>query len=98
MFLKKALSTEYQSLLGEIKDRIRSAQYDALRAVNKELIALYWDIGRIHDIFYVRSREFQPSAGRGEGYCRHQYTCIECLWRVPGVCGLPGSQAGHRPQ
>jgi len=47
MSLKKALSTEYQSLLGEIKDRIRSAQYDALRAVNKELIALYWDIGRM---------------------------------------------------
>ena len=47
MSLKKALSTEYQSLLIEIKDRIRSAQYDALRAVNKELIALYWDIGRM---------------------------------------------------
>jgi len=47
MSLKKTLSTEYQSLLGAIKDRIRSAQYDALRAVNRELIALYWDIGRM---------------------------------------------------
>jgi predicted nuclease of restriction endonuclease-like (RecB) superfamily len=37
----------YGHLLGEIKSRIRSAQYDALRAVNKELISLYWDIGRI---------------------------------------------------
>lgn len=37
----------YGNLLGEIKERIRSAQYEALRAVNKELIGLYWDIGRM---------------------------------------------------
>ncbi len=37
----------YGELLVEIKQRIRSAQYEALRAVNKELIALYWDIGRM---------------------------------------------------
>ncbi|HII15841.1 MAG TPA: DUF1016 domain-containing protein, partial [Nanoarchaeota archaeon] len=35
----------YGSLLGEIKERIRSAQYEALKAVNKEMILLYWDIG-----------------------------------------------------
>lgn len=35
------------TLLGEIKQRIRSAQYEALKAVNKELIGLYWDIGRM---------------------------------------------------
>jgi predicted nuclease of restriction endonuclease-like (RecB) superfamily len=34
-------------LLAEIKQRIRSAQYAALKAVNKELIALYWDIGKL---------------------------------------------------
>ncbi len=37
----------YAALLGAVKDRIRSAQYAALKAVNKELIALYWDIGRM---------------------------------------------------
>lgn len=36
----------YPALLGEIKERIRSAQYVALKAVNAELIGLYWDIGR----------------------------------------------------
>lgn len=36
---------DYTALLGEIKLRVRSAQYAALRAVNKELISLYWDIG-----------------------------------------------------
>lgn len=39
------MEKNYQSLLGEIKARIRSAQYAALRAVNKELTGLYWDIG-----------------------------------------------------
>ena len=38
---------EYFSLLSEVKERVRSAQYDALRTVNKELISLYWDIGRM---------------------------------------------------
>jgi len=33
--------------LGEVKERIRSAQYEALKAVNKELVGLYWDIGRM---------------------------------------------------
>lgn len=41
------LDAGYGQLLGEIKQRIRSAQYAALKAVNKELIALYWDIGRL---------------------------------------------------
>lgn len=40
-------SNEYSALLNSIKDRIRRAQYDALKAVNKEMIALYWDIGRM---------------------------------------------------
>ena len=37
----------YTKLLQEIKSRIRAAQYEALKAVNKELIALYWDIGKM---------------------------------------------------
>ncbi len=37
----------YGALLGEIKERIRAAQYAALRSVNRELIQLYWDIGRL---------------------------------------------------
>jgi len=41
------MSIPYGQLLSEIKERIRAAQYEALRAVNKELIGLYWDIGRM---------------------------------------------------
>lgn len=36
----------YSELLADIKERIRSAQYEALKAVNKKLIALYWGIGK----------------------------------------------------
>lgn len=38
--------TEYKKFFVEVKERIHQAQYDALRAVNKELIQLYWDIGK----------------------------------------------------
>ena len=33
--------------MSEIKARIHSAQYEALKAVNEELVGLYWDLGRI---------------------------------------------------
>ena len=41
------LPEDYGSLLIEVKERIRAGQYQALRAVNRELIGLYWDIGRM---------------------------------------------------
>jgi hypothetical protein len=36
----------YDQLLGQIKDRIRTAQLRAAVAVNRELIELYWQIGQ----------------------------------------------------
>ncbi len=45
--MSKILRSIYASLLEEVKERVRSAQYEALRAVNKELVALYWDIGQL---------------------------------------------------
>lgn len=38
---------DYPGLLAEVRERIRTAQYAALRAVNKELVGLYWDIGQM---------------------------------------------------
>lgn len=35
-----------QSIISEIKAKVRQAQYNALKVVNKELIGLYWEIGR----------------------------------------------------
>jgi len=42
----RLLPKDYPGLLKEIKDRVRSAQYTALRAVSREMIALCRDIGR----------------------------------------------------
>ena len=44
---KLKLDEHYSRLLSLVKERIRKSQYEALKAVNKELIALYWDIGRM---------------------------------------------------
>ncbi len=38
---------EYQKFVIEIKARIRQAQYEALKAVNKEQLQLYWDLGKM---------------------------------------------------
>jgi len=43
----KRAHDNYVQLLKGIKERVRSAQYEALRAVNKELIKLYCDIGKM---------------------------------------------------
>lgn len=44
--MSKVLSDDCASLLVKIKERVRAAQYQALRTVNKELVGLYWDIGQ----------------------------------------------------
>ncbi|MHB9106326.1 MAG: PDDEXK nuclease domain-containing protein [Armatimonadota bacterium] len=50
---------DYATVQGEIKERIRIAQYDALKAVNHELVSLYWDIGRI-----IAERQQEDSWGK----------------------------------
>lgn len=45
--MSNTISDNYRHLLIEVKQRIRSAQYEALKAVNREMINLYWDIGQI---------------------------------------------------
>lgn len=45
--MKPSLSTpDYTAFLAEVKGRIQSARIAAGRAVNRELVLLYWDIGR----------------------------------------------------
>ncbi|UJS04716.1 PDDEXK nuclease domain-containing protein [Cylindrospermopsis raciborskii] len=38
---------EYSQLLLEVKERVRTAQYAALKAVNTQLVGLYWDMGKM---------------------------------------------------
>jgi hypothetical protein len=38
--------TDYAKFVTQLKKKIRSAQFKAALAVDRELIRLYWDIGR----------------------------------------------------
>lgn len=42
-----AVPIDYGALLVDLKSRVRVAQVKAALSVNRELIALYWDIGRV---------------------------------------------------
>ncbi|WP_045219081.1 Fic family protein [Desulfonatronum thioautotrophicum] len=44
---ESGITAAYATTFTEIKERVRSAQYAALKSVNKQLVGLYWDIGRI---------------------------------------------------
>lgn len=44
--MKDITAKEYVKFLNEIKSRIVTARIQAIRSVNKELIKLYWDIGK----------------------------------------------------
>lgn len=37
----------YKAFLSDIKEKIHQAKYDAMKQVNKTLLALYWEIGKI---------------------------------------------------
>jgi predicted nuclease of restriction endonuclease-like (RecB) superfamily len=73
---------EYGALLADIKTRVRAAQYAALRAVNKELVGLYWDIGRIIS-------ERQQSRTWGKSVVKKLAEDLQS--EFPGVKGFSGS-------
>ncbi|MEO8428941.1 MAG: PDDEXK nuclease domain-containing protein, partial [Verrucomicrobiota bacterium] len=77
--LASRLPADYGKLLGEIKARIRSAQYEALKAVNKELVVLYWDIGRA-----ITTRQ----AGGAHGDAVVKRLALDLQKEFPGVAGF----------
>jgi predicted nuclease of restriction endonuclease-like (RecB) superfamily len=68
--------------LVDVKVRIRSAQYDALKAVNKELVILYWDIGRM-------IVERQERAGWGKAVV--EQLAADLRMEFPGMGGFSAS-------
>jgi len=44
--MDKIENTDYKALLQEIKEQVYQSQYEALKQVNKQLIKLYWFIGK----------------------------------------------------
>ncbi len=81
--MSATISTQnYATLLNDVRDRIRGAQIQALRAVNRELIGLYWDVGRM-----IVDRQEDEGWGR---------SVVERLSRdlqaeLPGAQGLSAS-------
>ena len=71
--------SEYGRLLADIKERVRSAQCQALRAVNKELVALYWDIGRM-------IVEHQVAGAHGDGVVKQ--LSMDLQSEFPGIMGF----------
>ena len=72
----------YSRLLSEVKERVRSAQYAALKAVNKELVDLYWDIGRMVG-------ERQQAEGWGKSVVKRLASDLQA--EFPGVSGFSPS-------
>lgn len=73
------LSPEYLNFKNEITSRIRSAQYEALKAVNKEMIALYWEVGK-------RITEQQTALGWGKSVVENLSRDIQK--EFPGIKGF----------
>jgi predicted nuclease of restriction endonuclease-like (RecB) superfamily len=57
--MNNPIANDYTNLLMEVKQLIRSAQYEALKAVNREMINLYWAIGEM-----IVSRQHGDSWGK----------------------------------
>lgn len=80
---------DYNHFLIEIKERIRSAQYEAMKAVNKEMIQLYWDIGK-------RITEKQKALGWGKSVVE---TLSKDLQKeFPGVQGFSARNIWYMQQ
>lgn len=77
-----ALPADYAPLLSALKERVRAAQYAALKAVNTELVDLYWDIGRL-----LVERQ------AGDTWCKGvvQQLAADLQLAFPGVGGFTAS-------
>jgi len=74
--MKKEINkTEFNTFVKDIKQKILSKQYEALKAVNKELISLYWDIGK-------SIVEKQDSLGWGKSVVKILSQELQNLWNM----------------
>lgn len=76
------VTPEYLHFRDEITKRIRSAQYEALKAVNREMIGLYWEIGK-------RITEQQAALGWGKSVVENLSRDIQK--EFPGIKGFGAS-------
>jgi predicted nuclease of restriction endonuclease-like (RecB) superfamily len=71
----------YAEFLGELKERILSARVSAAQAVNRDLIRLYWDMGRA---IVLKQRQF----GWGEAVV--ETVALDLQAAFPGTRGFSG--------
>src|SRR5438552_4262174 len=76
----------YAELLEDLKGRVQTAQLKAARAVNRELIQLYWDIGRL-------IVERQEREGWGKGIVDRLARDIQKAF--PGLAGFSPSNVSR---
>ncbi len=81
-----ALPADYRELLESLKARIRQAQTKAMLSVNRELIRLYWDIGR-------RIVEQQSKEGWGKGVVDRLAGDLQKAF--PGIGGFSASNVSR---
>lgn len=72
----------YAELLQNVKERVLASQYEALKSVNKELIGLYWDIGRM-------IVERQEKEGWGKAIVEN--LSLDMQKEFPGMLGFSAS-------
>ena len=80
--MSELIPAEYATLLREVKERVHTAQYAALRAANLELVGLYWDIGRL-----IVGRQ----AGRSWGKAVVERLAADLQAEFPGIGGFSAS-------
>lgn len=73
------LLADYGALLTAVKERVRTAQYAALKLVNKELVGMYWDVGRM-------LTERQAGGGHGDAVVKRLAQDLQLAF--PGVAGF----------
>lgn len=86
---RNILPNDYAGLLAEVKERVRAARYVALKAVNKELVDLYWDIGRM-------IAERQKVEGWGKSVVQQLATDLQA--EFPGVRGYSAQNLWYMRQ
>ncbi len=79
---KVFLTGDYSGLLASVKESLRLAQYAALKAVNTELVGLYWVIGRM-----IVDRQ----AGETWGKAIVQQLATDLQREFPGIGGFSAS-------
>jgi len=75
----ETLDNNYKLFFTDVKERIRKAQYEALKKVNTELINLYWDIGKMI---------FDRLDGNKRGNSIVENLAIELQNEFPGLQGF----------